>query len=31
MVTTEGIGPNGPFKVAAVFERVVPDPYVPQA
>ena len=30
-VTTAGIGPNGPFKVAAVFERVVPDPYVPQA
>ena len=29
-VTTEGMGPNGPFKVAAVFERVVPDPYVPQ-
>lgn len=29
-VTTEGTGLNGPFKVEAVFERVVPDPYVPQ-
>ena len=26
-VTTEGIGLKGPFKVAAVFERVDPDPY----
>lgn len=26
-VTTEGIGLKGPFKVQAVFERVVPDPY----
>lgn len=30
-VTTEGTGLKGPFKVLAVFERVVPDPYVPQA
>ena len=30
-VTTEGMGLNGPFKTVAVFERVVPDPYVPQA
>ena len=29
-VTTEGMGLKGPFKVLAVFERVVPDPYVPQ-
>jgi len=28
-VTTEGIGLKGPFKVSAVFERVVPDPYEP--
>lgn len=28
-VTTEGMGLKGPFKVSAVFERVVPDPYVP--
>lgn len=28
-VTTEGIGLKGPFKVDAVFERVVPDPYTP--
>ena len=28
-VTTEGIGLKGPFKTKAVFERVVPDPYVP--
>jgi hypothetical protein len=28
-VTTEGIGLKGPFKTMAVFERVVPDPYVP--
>ena len=30
-VTTEGMGLKGPFKIVAVFERVVPDPYVPQA
>lgn len=30
-VTTEGMGLKGPFKMTAVFERVVPDPYVPQA
>jgi len=29
-VTTEGMGLNGPFKIVAVFEKVVPDPYVPQ-
>jgi hypothetical protein len=29
-VTTEGMGLKGPFKVLAVFERVVPDPYTPQ-
>lgn len=29
MVTTEGMGLKGPFKVTAVFERVVPDPYAP--
>lgn len=29
-VTNEGIGLKGPFKSVAVFERVVPDPYVPQ-
>jgi hypothetical protein len=29
-VTTEGQGLNGPYKVDAVFERVVPDPYQPQ-
>jgi hypothetical protein len=28
--TTEGLGLKGPFKTVAVFERVVPDPYVPQ-
>jgi hypothetical protein len=28
-VTTEGMGLKGPFKVVAVFERVVPDPYTP--
>jgi hypothetical protein len=28
-VTTEGVGLKGPFKVTAVFERVVPDPYAP--
>ena len=30
-VTTAGIGLKGPFKTTAVFERVVPDPYTPQA
>ena len=30
-VTTEGMGLKGPFKTVAVFEKVVPDPYVPQA
>ena len=29
-VTNEGMGLKGPFKVTAVFDRVVPDPYVPQ-
>jgi hypothetical protein len=29
--TNEGIGLKGPFKVVAVFERVVPDPYVPSS
>ena len=29
-VTTEGMGLKGPFKVVAVFERVVPNPYVQQ-
>ena len=29
-VTAEGMGLKGPFKTVAVFERVVPDPYVPQ-
>jgi hypothetical protein len=29
-VTTEGMGLNGPFKISAVFERVVPDPYEPR-
>ena len=28
--TTEGVGLKGPYKVVWVFERVVPDPYVPQ-
>lgn len=28
-VTTEGMGVKGPFRVEAVFERVVPDPYAP--
>ena len=28
--TNEGVGPKGPYKVVWVFERVVPDPYVPQ-
>lgn len=30
-VTTEGMGMKGPFKVVAVFDRVVPDPYSPPA
>ena len=30
-VTAEGMGVKGPFKTVAVFERVVPDPYVPQS
>jgi len=29
-VTNEGVGVKGPFKVVAVFDRVVPDPYVPR-
>ena len=29
-VTTEGVGLKGPFKVVAVFDRVVPDPYLPR-
>jgi hypothetical protein len=29
-VKTEGMGPEGPYKVSAVFERVVPDPYAPR-
>jgi len=29
-VSTEGIGLKGPFKTVAVFERVIPDPYMPQ-
>jgi hypothetical protein len=29
--TNEGIGPKGPFRVVIVFERAVPDPYVPQS
>jgi hypothetical protein len=29
-VTTEGMGLKGPFKTVAVFERVIPDPYLPQ-
>ena len=29
-VTTEGTGMKGPFKLVALFERVVPDPYTPQ-
>jgi hypothetical protein len=28
--TNEGVGLKGPYKVVMVFERVVPDPYVPQ-
>lgn len=30
-VITEGMGLKGPFKTEAVFQRVVPDPYVPQS
>jgi hypothetical protein len=30
IVTTEGMGLKGPFKTEAVFERVVPDPYISQ-
>jgi hypothetical protein len=30
-VTTQGTGLKGPFEVVAVFERVVPDPYLPQS
>jgi hypothetical protein len=30
-VTTESMGLKGPFKVDAVFDRVVPDPYLPQS
>jgi hypothetical protein len=30
-VTAEGTGLKGPFKTVAVFERVVPDPYLPQS
>ena len=30
-VTTEGMGLKGPFKMTAVFDRVVPDPYLPNA
>jgi hypothetical protein len=29
-VTNEGLGAKGPYKVSAVFDRVVPDPYVPR-
>ena len=29
-VIVEGMGLKGPFKTRAVFERVVPDPYLPQ-
>jgi hypothetical protein len=29
-VTAEGMGLKGPFKTVAVFDRVVPDPYLPQ-
>ena len=29
-VTTEGMGVKGPFKVVARFDRVLPDPYLPQ-
>ena len=30
-VITEGMGLKGPFKTEAVFERVVPDPYIPRS
>lgn len=30
-VTAEGMGVKGPFKTRAVFERVSPDPYLPQS
>jgi hypothetical protein len=30
-VTTEGMGLKGPFTMTAVFDRVVPDPYLPNA
>jgi hypothetical protein len=30
-VTNEGMGLKGPFKLVAVFDRVVPDPYTPAA
>jgi hypothetical protein len=29
-VTTEGMGLKGPYKTVAVFDRVVPDPYLPR-
>ena len=29
-VTSEGMGTKGPFKAVAVFDRVVPDPYLPR-
>jgi hypothetical protein len=29
-VTNEGMSLKGPFKMTTVFERVEPDPYVPQ-
>ena len=28
-VTNQGMGMKGPFKIVAVFDRVVPDPYTP--
>jgi hypothetical protein len=30
IATNQGVGPKGPYKSVWVFERVVPDPYVPQ-
>ena len=27
-VTNEGMGAKGPYKIVAVFDRVVPDPYL---
>ncbi len=30
-VTNEGMGLKGPFKIVALFERVVPDPYLPHS